>query len=98
MTKTNLTATIDALGALKAQIAKLEIQEKALKASLADLAPGAYEGELFRLAISQSERATLDMDAVREKLSPQFIAAHTRVTEVRTLRVAARTGKELATA
>jgi hypothetical protein len=96
MTKTNLTATIDAIGTLKAQIADLERQEKALKASLGDLAPGAYEGELFRLSISESERATLDMDAVREKLSPQFITAHTRITEVRTLRVAARNGKALA--
>jgi len=93
MTKTNLTATIDALGALKAQIADLEIQEKALKKALADVAPGAYEGELFRLSISQSVRCTLDMDAVREKLSPQFIAAHTRETEVRTLKVSARNGQ-----
>jgi len=93
MTKTNLTATIDALGALKAQIADLEIQEKALKKALADIAPGAYEGELFRLSISQSVRCTLDMDAVREKLSPQFIAAHTRETEVRTLKVSARNGQ-----
>lgn len=96
MTKTNLTATIDALGALKAEIAKLELQEKALKKALADLAPGAYEGELFRLAISQSTRCTLDMDAVREKLSPQFIAAHTRETDVRTLKVSARTGEGIA--
>jgi len=93
MTKTNLTATIDALGALKAQIADLELQEKALKKALADIAPGAYEGELFRLSISQSVRCTLDMDAVREKLSPQFIAAHTRETEVRTLKVSARNGQ-----
>lgn len=92
MTKTNLTATIDALGRLKAQIAALELQEKAIKKSLADLAPGAYEGDLFRLAISESVRCTLDMDAVREKLSPQFIAAHTRETEVRTLKVSARNG------
>ena len=93
MTKTNLTATIDALGALKAQIADLEIQEKALKKALAEIAPGAYEGELFRLSVSQSVRCTLDMDAVREKLSPQFIAAHTRETEVRTLKVSARNGQ-----
>jgi len=30
---------------------------------------------------------------VREKLSPQFIAAHTRETEVRTLKVSARNGQ-----
>lgn len=96
MTKTNLTTTIDALGEIKAQIAALEIKEKALKANLADLAPGAYEGELFRVSISQTDRETLDMKAVRAKLSPQFIAAHTNVTPVRTLKVSARTGKDLA--
>ena len=92
---TNLSKTIDALGALKAQIAELEIQEKALKAALGDLDPGAYEGDLFRVSISQSERETLDMEAVRAKLSPQFIAAHTRVTPVRTVRVQARTGTKV---
>lgn len=94
--QTNLTKLIDDLGILKAQIAELELQEKALKAALADLAPGAYEGEAFRLSISESERETLDMKAVRAHLSRQFIAAHTNVTQVRTVRVSARSGKDLA--
>ena len=93
MTKSNLVATIDALGELKAQIAALQTKEKELKKALGDLKPGAYEGELFRLSISESERETLDMKAVREHLSRQFIQAHTNVTPVRTLRVVARTGK-----
>ena len=88
----NLTRIIDDLGALKARIADLEAQEKALKQALADLSPGAYEGDLFRLTISESERETLDMKAVREKLSPQWMRAHTNVTNVRTLRVSARNG------
>lgn len=90
MTTTNLTATIDALGELKAKIADLQDQEKALKDALGDLEPGAYDGERFRLSVSVSDRETLDMDAVREKLSPQFIRAHTNVTPVRALRVSAR--------
>ena len=94
--QTNLTKLIDDLGILKAQIAALELQEKALKAALGDLAPGAYEGEAFRLSISESERETLDMKAVRAHLSRQFIAAHTNVTQVRTVRVSARSGKDLA--
>jgi|SoiMethySBSTD1v2_1073268.scaffolds.fasta_scaffold2495989_1 hypothetical protein len=93
---TNLSKIIDDLGALKARIADLETQEKALKQALADLTPGAYEGEIFRLSVSESERETLDMKAVREHLSRQFIAAHTNVTSVRTLRVAARSGKAVA--
>ena len=92
MTKSNLVTTIDALGELKAQIAALELKEKELKKALGDLKPGAYEGELFRLSISETERETLDMKAVREKLSPQWMRAHTNVTNVRTLRVSARNG------
>jgi hypothetical protein len=92
MTKSNLSATIDALGDIKAQIADLTAKEKALKDALADLTPGAYEGELFRLSISQSDRDNLDMKAVREKLSDQFIRAHTTTTTVRSLRVSARNG------
>jgi len=93
---TNLSKIIDDLGTLKAQIADLELQEKALKAALQDLPAGAYEGELFRLSISQSERETLDMAAVREHLSRQFIQAHTRVTPVRTVKVSARNGQQVA--
>lgn len=89
-TLSNLAATIDALGELKAQIAALQYREKALKETLGDLSPGAYDGNRFRLSISVSNRETLDMDAVREKLSPQFIRAHTNVTSVRALRVTAR--------
>lgn len=93
--QTTLTA-IDELGLLKAQIAELLAQEKVLKDRLGDLTPGSYEADYYRLSISESERETLDMDAVREKLSPQFIRAHTRVTNVRTLRVVARTGRKVA--
>src|SRR5262245_30306801 len=94
--QTNLGATIDTLGHLNAQVAELQSQIKAIKDSLGDLNPGAYEGDLCRLALSQSIRETLDMEAVREKLSPQFITAHTRQTEVRTFKLGARTGKNLA--
>lgn len=89
----NLASTIDRLGVLKAQLAELATEEKALKAVITEHGPGAYEGDMFRATVSTSERATLDMDAVRAKLSPQFITAHTSVTEVTMVRVVARTGK-----
>jgi cell division protein FtsB len=92
----NLSKVIDDLGALKAQIAELTAREKAIKDSLVDLKAGAYEGDTFRLTISDSVRETLDMAAVREKLSPQFIAAHTNRTDVRSFKIGARTGKGLA--
>jgi hypothetical protein len=91
----NLTSTIDALGAIKAQIADLKAQEEALRAVLVEQGPGAYEGDLFRATVSESERATLDMAAVRAKLSRQFIQANTIVTPVVTVRVAARSNARL---
>jgi hypothetical protein len=91
---------IDLLGALKAQIADLESQEKALKSRLSSLAPGAYEGDLFRLSISESVRQSPDAalkakieELVEEHVSRQFVAAHTNKTDVRTYRVVARNGK-----
>jgi hypothetical protein len=86
----NLTAAIDRLGLLKAQLAELKREEEALKAVMLEQGVGAYEGELFRVTVSHSERETLDMTAVREHLSYQFIAAHTIVTSVTTVRVTAR--------
>jgi hypothetical protein len=96
MTKSNLTITIDTLGEIKAQIADLLKVEKDIKASLEGLAPGTYAGETFQLSISVADRETLDMEAVREHLSRQFIAAHTNVTSVRTVRVAARSTSKVA--
>jgi hypothetical protein len=89
-TISNLATTIDALGELKARIADLQAQEKELKDALGELAPGPYDGQRYRLTVSVSDRETLDMDAVREKLSPQFIRSHTNTTTVRAYRVTAR--------
>lgn len=80
----NLTSTIDALGMLNAEIASLEIQAKALKAVLVEAGPGKYQGDRYTVTVTEpSTRDQLDMDAVREKLSPQFIAAHTTVISVK---------------
>ena len=95
MTKSNLTPAIDRLGQIKAQIANLETEQKALRDVLVEQGPGAYEGELFRVTVTVSEREVLDMAAVREKLSPQFVRAHTSITEVTTVRVTARNNVRL---
>jgi hypothetical protein len=93
LTNDTLITTIDELGLIKAQIADLAKTEKMLKDRLGDLKPGSYEGNIFRLSVSETTQNRLDMDAVREHLSPQFIRAHTIETDVRTLRVVARNGK-----
>jgi hypothetical protein len=106
MKRTNLSATIDRLGYLKAQIAALKIEEDALKESLGDLDVGNYEGEAFRLAVTAPKRETLSdelkasIKAVvaeyRDTLSPQYRTAHIKLVPVPTLTVRARSGASLA--
>ena len=81
---------VDELGILNAKIAELEGQAKRLKSQLIENGIGAYEGDLFRATVSMSQRETLDMAAVREKLTPQFIRSHTKVTQVTFVRVASK--------
>jgi len=85
-----LAAAVDAIGALKAQIAPLEAKLKALQAQLKAVGDGRYEGLLYDATVFTSERSSLDLDAVREKLSVQFITAHTKVSEVVTVKVTAK--------
>lgn len=86
----NLAPTIDRLGALLAQIANLEAEEKAIKQELIALGAGSYDGDVFSVTVSMPIRGTLDMKAVRAKLSQQFITAHTTDKVVPTVRVVSR--------
>jgi len=95
---TNLAATIDAFGDLKADIADAELKLQAMKDALADLEKGAYEGDRYRLNVIVAQVERTDWKAIAAKLEPshQLIAAHTSVTEQRSYRVGARTGKKVA--
>lgn len=90
MTNKQLADLVDQLGNLKADIANLTTKEKAIKDKLIAAGAAEIDGNIFRATISRGERCTLDMDAVRAKLSPQFIAAHTKETPTVTVRVTAR--------
>jgi hypothetical protein len=99
----NIAPLVDAYGKLKAQIAELEEQERALKRELATLQPGAYEGEAYRLTISESDRVTRDEafkalieGMIEEHVSRQYVKAHTKLVPIRTHRVVARNGKGVA--
>ncbi len=85
----SLIDTVDQLGSIKAQIAALTRQESKLKDILKASGQTEIDGLTFRATVSTSIRETLDMDAVRAKLSPQFISAHTNETEVVAVRVVA---------
>lgn len=87
---------IDRLGELKARIAALEAEEKTLRAEVTALGVGAHEGEYYRATVSQFERGTLDMEAVKKKLSEQFKRAHTIYKEIITVKVTARNNINIA--
>lgn len=95
MTAINFSDIVDQIGTLKADIAPLEQKLKKLQNILKDAGDGRYEGSLFDATVFTSLRTSLDMDAVRAKLSPQFIVAHTRETETVTIKI---TAKQLALA
>ena len=61
-----------------------EENKKKLIAEIKAQGPGKYEGESHVLTVTVAERSTLDMKAVRAKLSAQFIRAHTNIKEVTT--------------
>lgn len=90
-------AMIDDLGQLNAEIAELQAEAKMIKAALQDrIAAGdAAEGDLFRASHSVAERETVDWKAVAAKLKPsrQLVKAHTKCTEVHTIRVVGRTAR-----
>jgi hypothetical protein len=94
--KSNTSTMIDEFGLICAQAADLENRKKKLRQILiAAIGEGAAEGDLYRVTISVADRETLDMDAVRAKLSPQFIAAHTNKAEVTTVKASARNALKL---
>ena len=85
-----MTSIVDRIGALKAQIAPLEKSLKKLQDELKARGPGRYEGELYDANVFTQTRDLLDLDAVRAKLSTQFLTAHTRQSESTVVKVTAK--------
>lgn len=82
MTKSDYENMVDELGLICAQEAELERRAKTIKAKLIASGKPAIDGKLYRATVSKYTQARLDMDAVRAKLSAQFMNAHTNETEV----------------
>jgi len=89
----NTLPLIDELARVRTGIAALSAREDEIKALLKPLGAGRHMTDDHVLTITESERDVLDMKAVREKLSDQFIRAHTTVTKYLTLKVTARAAK-----
>ena len=95
MNKRQIRELVDKIGVAKAHLAPQLEALKALEAELKQETGGqngsyAYEGQFFRATVSVYDQAKLDMDAVREKLSPQFLAANTSYVHVEKLVVKAK--------
>ena len=65
---------------MRAEIAHLKEVEAEHVRALKESGAGTYNGDEHYVVISDVERKTLDMKAVRKKLSRQFIQANTNVT------------------
>jgi arginyl-tRNA--protein-N-Asp/Glu arginylyltransferase len=96
-TETNiLTATVDALGLLQAQIAELKQKEAAMRAEIEAAGLRTIEGNLYRVTISHCDgRATIDWRTIAQKFEPsrQLITAHTTIgNEYTKLTITARKG------
>jgi hypothetical protein len=77
----NLLPLIDELVDLRARRAVLDKREEAIKELLKPLGPGTHVTDHSMLTLTEQQRDVLDMKAVREKLSDQFIRAHTKITK-----------------
>jgi hypothetical protein len=78
-----LSAIVDRIAQLKAQISDLTQEEAALKAALIESGLEAVNGSEHRAAISWTFRKTTDWRSIAEKFDPsrQLIAAHTSAGE-----------------
>ena len=83
---------VDRLGNIQAQMADLKNEQAALKQLLQESGEKVVEGQLFRASIADKVRRSLEMKAIRKKLTPQFMRAHTIETHYTEVKVSARKG------
>jgi hypothetical protein len=101
----NLTSTIDRLGIVNAQIARLEAEASALKAVMVEVGPGKYEGDTYTITVTEPfvreafdkvAKAAID-ELVAKSFSTQWVTAHTVKTQVKpSVRVSVRKDIEVA--
>jgi hypothetical protein len=80
----------DQLGTLKADIAKLEVREKALRDELVRRGSPSIEGTVYSATITDAVRWTLDIKALKAEMGAGWYDAHCRQSVVTTVAVKAR--------
>lgn len=81
---------VDALGKIRARIAELEKEDKALCELLKATGEKRIVGRLYEALLVPSTKATLDIEVIKATLNPQFIADHTKRTAYMAIRVTER--------
>jgi hypothetical protein len=79
----------DRMGAIKIVLAQLEREQAEIKQQFIDHGLGQYDGDSYRVTLTSTIRQTLDMKAVRAKLSKEWQEAHTNSTHVMQMHVLA---------
>lgn len=77
---------VDELASVRDQLKALTAREKHLKEIFRKGGAAIYRGDQHQIEIVFTSRPQLDMDAVRAKLSPTWIAEHTGEVEVMNIR------------
>ena len=87
-----IESIVDQLGAVKAQIARLETREATLRQTLIDTGVNQADGRVFRATISVGSVSRVDWKAIAEHLRPsrQLVTAHSSETPRVTVKVVAR--------
>ncbi len=85
---------VDELGAVKAEKARIEERESAIKSQLIKKGVTPVEGDYYRATVVTSNRTYIDWKEIAAKLEPsrQLVTAHTTEKEVVSVRCTARKG------
>jgi hypothetical protein len=83
----NRNNPIDTLGDINAEIKRLKELKELLREEIEAMGQGTHEGEEYQAEVSSYDKGTLDMKAVRAKLSHQFIRANTNTISVTNVKV-----------
>lgn len=94
MSQKALKQAADDLGQIRAELAILKQDEAKLRDILIANGVDVIEGDLFRANVVESHRKVIDWKTIAEKLEPsrQLVKAHTRETDVVSIRVTSRVG------
>lgn len=79
-------AIIDELGSLSELAKDVKARTEILRAEVIARGINFAAGETYTVTVTHSERATLDTKKIRDEMSPEWVASHTNVAAVTTVK------------